>query len=168
MNTEERQRHEMVVQRKSLRSKFKLPSVQITSSLTSSNDSDDSATPRLTRKEKCQYCWNNFKFFPTSPFKIKWDMLVIVLSIWNSISIPYELAFPDAFEEEMGFLFVDYIIDSLFAFDIFINFRSVYKDPKTEESVTDGKKIAMNYAFKGRFLVDLLASTPFELFGLMF
>jgi hypothetical protein len=39
-------------------------------------------------------CWETFKFYPTDKFKIYWDMLIIVLSIWNSILIPYELAFP--------------------------------------------------------------------------
>jgi len=93
---------------------------------------------------------------------------VIILSIWNSISIPYELAFPDAFEGLLSFIIIDYFIDILFAFDILINFRSVYKDSKTEENVVDGRKIAFNYACKGRFFIDLLASMPFEIFGLIF
>lgn len=99
---------------------------------------------------------------------MKWDLIVILLSIWNSIAIPYEFAFPDAFEENVGFMVADYFIDLLFAFDILINFRSVYLDPKTEEPVDDGKKIALNYLFKGRFVIDIFASTPFEVIQLIF
>ena len=72
-------------------------------------------------------------------------MLIIVLSIWNSILIPYELAFPVIVEEEKALPVFDYFIDAAFAFDIVINFRSVYFDPKTESLVTDGNKIAWRY-----------------------
>ena len=112
--------------------------------------------------------WEQFKFYPSSPFKIKWDMVVIVLSIWNSISIPFEFAFPESMEGNSSFTVIDYIIDFLFAFDILINFRSIYYDHKTDEPVTDGKKIALTYVFKGRFVIDLLASTPFELIMVIF
>jgi len=63
---------------------------------------------------------------------------------------------------------IDYLIDVFFAVDIAINFRTIYLDPKTEEPVEDGKKIALNYVLKGRFWIDILASLPFELLALVF
>lgn len=86
----------------------------------------------MSQKVLKKTCWENFKFYPTDKFKIYWDMVIILLSIWNSILIPYELAFPSIVEEEPSLTTLDYFIDAAFAFDIVINFRSVYYDPKTE------------------------------------
>jgi hypothetical protein len=61
-----------------------------------------------------------------------------------------------------GVKYSDYIIDSLFAIDIIINFRSPYIDSKTEDLIDDGTRIAKNYVYNGRFLIDLLASMPLE------
>ena len=36
-------------------------------------------------KRKCGKCWEKFLFRPKDPFKIKWDIFVIILSIWNAI-----------------------------------------------------------------------------------
>lgn len=121
----------------------------------------------MSQKVLKKTCWENFKFYPTDKFKIYWDMVIILLSIWNSILIPYELAFPSIVEEEPSLTTLDYFIDAAFAFDIVINFRSVYYDPKTETQVTDGKKIAWRYV-QGRFWIDLLASLPLEMISLLF
>ena len=45
--------------------------------------------------------------------------------------------------------------------DIFINFRTVYKD-KTDTDVEDGKKIALRYVLYGRFPIDVIASVPLD------
>lgn len=81
--------------------------------------------------------------------------------------MPVEFAFPWLFDNNTRFSVSDHIIDCLFAFDVVMNFRSAYRDSKTDELVLDGKKIARNY-IKGRFWVDLLASAPFEQIGKLF
>jgi hypothetical protein len=48
-----------------------------------------------------------------------------------------------------------------------MNFRTAYKDPKTDDLVFDSKRIAINY-LKGRFWIDLLASLPLEYIILLF
>ena len=58
---------------------------------------------------------------------------------------------------------IDRIIDTVFMFDIVINFRTTYKDPHTDEKVNSSKKIAIRYILHGRFFIDLLASLPLEL-----
>ena len=62
---------------------------------------------------------------------------------------------------------MDNFIDGLFAFDIVINFRSCYIDPKTDNMVEDPNKITQNY-MQGRFWIDLCASIPFEIFQIFF
>lgn len=111
-------------------------------------------------------CWENFKFHPKQTRKIQWDILVIILSVWNSILIPFEFAFEETVAASMGLTVFDYIVDVFFAFDILINFRTMYIDPKSEAIVSDGKLIAAQY-LSGRFWVDLLASMPFELVALI-
>ena len=106
--------------------------------------------------------WDRFIFKPKDPFKVKWDIFVILLSIWNSFQIPLGFAFPEAFEDKVGYVVSDQIIDLLFMFDILINFRSCYIDSRTDELVEDTKMIAKNY-IKGRFWVDLVASLNFDL-----
>ena len=112
-------------------------------------------------KAKLSRWWSRFIFKPKDSFKVKWDIFVILLSIWNSIQIPLAFAFPEAFEEKVGYIVSDQIIDFLFMFDILINFRSCYVDSRTDELVEDPKKIARNY-LKGRFWVDLIASLNFD------
>ena len=52
----------------------------------------------------------------------------------------------------------------LFVFDIVLNFRTTYINPKTNMEVVDPKRIAKNYFYSTRFIVDVSASIPFEQF----
>jgi len=56
------------------------------------------------------------------------------------------------------------VIDWLFIADILLNFRTIYIDPRNDTAVSDSKKICFNY-LKGRFIIDLLASVPFDFFA---
>jgi len=62
---------------------------------------------------------------------------------------------------------IDNIMDFLFIADIFINFRTIVFEARTNEEIHDSKIIAKTYIFKGRFFVDLLASIPVELIQIM-
>lgn len=58
--------------------------------------------------------------------------------------------------------FIDTIVDIIFGLDILIMFRTSYRDPQSDLKIRDAKQIAINY-IKGRFIIDLLASFPFDL-----
>ena len=75
--------------------------------------------------------------YPNSGFKIAWDLIIIVLSVYNSILIPFEFAY--SVESSIWFEIVDRIVDAAFIIDIMISFRSVYRDSRTDELVTDSK-----------------------------
>jgi hypothetical protein len=51
----------------------------------------------------------------------------------------------------------------LFGVDIIVNLRTTFISEKTGTEVLDSKQIFINYACSGRFIVDLLASIPFDL-----
>lgn len=57
---------------------------------------------------------------------------------------------------------INYFIDFSFLLDIFINFRTIILDAQGEE-VVDPKVIAIEY-IKGNFVLDVLATIPFEIF----
>ena len=93
---------------------------------------------------------------------IKWDLVIIVLAIYNSISIPLGLAFsPPSYEYTWVKVF-NYFIDSFFLFDMILQFRTTYVNPITGAEIYDSKMIAKNY-LKGRFWIDLISIIPFEL-----
>jgi hypothetical protein len=98
---------------------------------------------------------------PNSRFKIIWDLIVIGLSVYNSLIIPYEFAY--TMQPSIYLLIIDNIIDAIFIFDIFINFRTIYQD-RSDDDVLNGRKIAINYAMYGRFPVDVVASIPLDIF----
>jgi hypothetical protein len=98
-----------------------------------------------------------------SKFRLRWDLLVIFLTLYNCINIPFIVAFDGAFTESITFVVFDYIIDFCFFLDIVFNFRTTYVNSKTGTEVIDPKKVLLNYTLHGRFFVDLLATIPFEI-----
>lgn len=66
----------------------------------------------------------DFRFHPNAGFKLKWDLLVIILSLFNSFVIPLQFSIPRTFEGVTWIVILDNIIDVCFYFDIVITFRS--------------------------------------------
>jgi hypothetical protein len=99
-----------------------------------------------------------------SGYKNLWDLFVILLVLVNCITIPLSVSMSKIeFLSSPTFKFISVCIDITFGVDIIVNFCSTYISPDTGELVVDRWKIAKNYMFGSRFLVDVLASFPFEL-----
>jgi len=112
---------------------------------------------------------------PESTFKQVWSILIIILLIYVSFVMPFNLAFyeeNDETEEELrgekkrfhwrtnwGYS-VDIIADFVFFADIFITSLTAYYDDKEGALVTDNKIIFKRY-LKGWFVIDLIASLPY-------
>jgi hypothetical protein len=58
--------------------------------------------------------------------RVKWDLFVLILSIWNCYSLPFDIAFNPPLFQETYFKGINNIIDSCFGIDIIINFRTAY------------------------------------------
>jgi hypothetical protein len=69
--------------------------------------------------------------------------------------------------ESSGFLVLNTVIDIIFGIDIVLQFKTTYYDSLTGEEIFDKKTIIMEY-LKGRFLIDLLATVPFDNIVFMF
>lgn len=93
-----------------------------------------------------------------STFRMRWDLIVCLLAVYNCCSIPLEVAF--AIE---GLYIWERIVDALFLFDLILNFVTTYTNNKTGFEVFKFKMIALNYITTGRFFIDLGATIPFEL-----
>jgi hypothetical protein len=98
-----------------------------------------------------------------SKFKTYWDLFIILLVIYNCLTIPLGVAFQkmEFLENNIGIKIFENAIDILFLADILINFRTSYISDTSGLEIVDGKRIALNY-LKGRLIVDILATIPFE------
>lgn len=100
-------------------------------------------------------------FRVNDPWRTRWDLFIILLALYNSVSVPLEVGFE--FEESyLGLKVVGYCFDFFFAMDIVVNFRTAYLDEEGKE-VTRPRAIAWMYASSGRLVVDVLATFPFEI-----
>ena len=95
---------------------------------------------------------------------MKWDLFIIVLALYNCITIPLNVAFPSVEKMSKPHELFERVIDILFFVDILITFRTTFVNPLTNNEVMDFKRIASTYFFSSRFWIDLMASIPFELF----
>jgi hypothetical protein len=118
-------------------------------------------------KKKASLC-NRCLLHPGSKFKMNWDLLIIIFSLWNSLLIPYEFAFiNDGQLDNVFFEISDRLIDCFFFIDIIITFRTVVVNTNTNELIRDWKMIALKYTL-GRLWIDLLASLPIEAVTLIY
>jgi CRP-like cAMP-binding protein len=142
-----------------------LKKLQCCSSDRGNNDLDDSNVDAVIARN----LWKNHRILPpTSPFKSRWDLFMMLLVFYNCVYIPMELCFlGEGIVEHPGYpkgtvhRVFDYIIDFLFLVDIGLNMRTAYYD-EDYEMVLEWKKIIKHYA---RFWlwIDLCAVFPFEL-----
>ena len=109
-----------------------------------------------------KYMWRH-----NNKVRMNWDLLIILLALYNCIMIPFNVAFPDE-QESTAMSVVNTLIDILFGLDIALNFRTTYINPLDNAEIVDPRRIALNYVKSNRFAVDLLASIPFEVFFKLF
>lgn len=83
-------------------------------------DVDKKINDALKKEKVWCMCWHNQKM------KMWWDLIVIILAIYNAIMIPFEFAFSPEYLESTGYQVADYFIDFLFFLDVVINFRTTY------------------------------------------
>ena len=93
----------------------------------------------------------------SSKFRLAWDLLAVGLVILSGLVVTYQLAFAHGVGFD-GSIFV-YVIDLFFLIDIFLNFRTTFRDRGQE--VTDRKRIGRRYV-RSVFILDLLGTVPFD------
>lgn len=76
-----------------------------------------------------------------SKFRLRWDLLICFLAVYNCFSIPLMVSFIS--NPILGLSIWEYILDLLFTFDLIFNFRTTYLNSKTGFEVVDWKKISI-------------------------
>ena len=54
--------------------------------------------------------------------RLRWDLFIIFLAVYNAFQIPFAVAFPGTFLDDSGMKYAGNIIDILFLIDIIVNF----------------------------------------------
>jgi len=115
--------------------------------------------------------WYQIVIHPLSQFRKYWDLLLMILVLWNIIILPVRLSFfwnedvtaVTGERQAMFWTVTDIIIDFLFLIDIVLNFNTGFVMPGQDQVlVMDRKRIGSNY-LKGWFAVDLVSSIPLDL-----
>ncbi|CAK9297251.1 unnamed protein product [Gordionus sp. m RMFG-2023] len=96
-------------------------------------------------------------------FKAFWDWVILVLTFYTAIMVPFNVAFKSKTIEDIGLLVVDAVVDVIFFIDIVLNFHTTFVGAKGE-IVSDPKTIRMNY-LKTWFVIDLLSCLPYDIFS---
>ncbi|XP_076334897.1 potassium voltage-gated channel protein eag-like isoform X2 [Tachypleus tridentatus] len=96
-------------------------------------------------------------------FKAIWDWIILILTFYTAIMVPYNVAFKSKSSEDVSFLVLDSIVDVIFFIDIVLNFHTTFVGPGGEV-VSDPKIIKMNY-LKSWFIIDLLSCLPYDVFN---
>ena len=101
---------------------------------------------------------------PGARWRIRWDILMLVLGIWTSYSIPYRASFST---HSSGIeAWSELSIDVVFCLDVFLNFITAYYE---SEGIlqTNPRAIAHHYV-RGWFFLDLVSSIPLSGFSSAF
>lgn len=99
----------------------------------------------------------------TKPFRVRWDIMIMILAVYNTITLPVVVGFRPS--STMAFLVVNVIVDFIFLTDIVMNFYTSYINSDGDE-ITDRRKIIVNY-LKGYFFIDFCAAFPIDNFIVM-
>lgn len=93
-------------------------------------------------------------------WKLYWDLAMVVLVLYNSISVPFLAAFdPENKLEALEVL--EYLLDGCFAIDILFSFTTSYMDENGDE-VLDRRQIAKHYGCSYKFPLDVVGVIPVE------
>ncbi|KAF4724773.1 Potassium voltage-gated channel sub H member 5, partial [Perkinsus olseni] len=97
--------------------------------------------------------------WPDSRFRRTWDLILLVLILYQAVTVPLLLAFPYIHLSGGYELFED-IVTVFFLLDVLVNFCTGYQ--RLNGVIEMGaKEVALHY-LKGWFLLDLLASFPYS------
>ncbi|KAG9508636.1 Potassium voltage-gated channel protein eag, partial [Fragariocoptes setiger] len=99
-------------------------------------------------------------------FKAIWDWVILILTFYTAIMVPFNVAFRSKTSEDLALLIIDSIVDVVFFLDIALNFHTTYVDD-SGEVVSDPKIIKKTY-LKTWFTVDALSCVPFDLINAWF
>lgn len=104
--------------------------------------------------------WNGL-LYPESKIRLWYDAVQMAAVCVTSVLVPWRLAFDETPAPGSTEFAVDVMIDSLFFFDIYLNFFNYLRNEATGQLITDRHVIRRKYLF-GFFALDCIASNPLD------
>jgi len=101
-----------------------------------------------------------YLIYPENKLKSVWDLLMTIVLLVSCVITPLNLAFGNH-NKHYDETFLGFIIDSLFALDMFLCFNTACYDDE-DDLVEKRKQIAILY-LKSWFIIDLVAIIPFDI-----
>ncbi|KAM3940656.1 potassium/sodium hyperpolarization-activated cyclic nucleotide-gated channel 1 isoform 2-T2 [Leptodactylus fuscus] len=97
---------------------------------------------------------------PYSDFRFYWDLIMLIMMVGNLVIIPVGITF---FTEQTTTPWIIFNVasDTVFLFDLFMNFRTGIVIEDSSEIILDPKVIKMSY-LKSWFVVDFISSIPVD------
>ena len=105
-------------------------------------------------------------FSHKDPFIKYWNNMVIVLAMYNSVTIPMAIFYDEdglSLIKSETIAMIDALVDLTFLIDVILTFRTTFLDTDKGFDETDTHKIALHY-LRGSFLIDFASSVPFASF----
>mmetsp|Transcript_36982 Transcript_36982/g.35696 ORF Transcript_36982/g.35696 Transcript_36982/m.35696 type:complete len:143 (-) Transcript_36982:2524-2952(-) len=96
--------------------------------------------------------------------RIFWDLFLIVMSVFNCIIIPLDVAFDSNYQSNPGYFVLIYGFAFIFLMDVIINFRTSFIN-KFGEEIFLPKEIAMQYIASINFVLDIFSISMLHLIG---
>lgn len=111
---------------------------------------------------RTQY-WLGMTLHPEGDARQRWDALVALLVVISVVLIPITVAFQEELDEQnlTGFNIMERGIDVMFMMHVLLNFRTAIIIER--ELITSSRAITWQYC-KGWFVMDIVASFPFDIF----
>ena len=114
------------------------------------------AVPETINEEDWErYTTMSGLLFPVAPRKFAWDLLILFLILYSSVTVPFRLGMNHAAEGAWWIFEVS--VSLCFITDLCITFNTAYFDG--DQFVLDRERIRNNY-LKGWFVIDLTSSIP--------
>lgn len=104
--------------------------------------------------------WRSYYFFfPSSHWKLSWDVFIVCLILYCIVVNPVQAAFASSENTDLNDF--ELLIDISFFIDVVITFRTVIYSKIIDAWIMNWKEIALNY-IQGWFLVDFLSCIPYD------
>lgn len=100
--------------------------------------------------------------FQSKP-KVAWDLFIILIAIYLTISVPYYISFSKSTLSSTITFAIHLFISFLFIIDIVLSFRTSFLSNATSEEIKNSKLIIKHYALSLQFAFDIISTIPFEL-----
>lgn len=100
----------------------------------------------------------------SDPILNKWDTFIIIIAIYNCITLSFNIGFNPSWANHPAYITLDVLLILCYVLDIIQSFNTTYLDRNGEE-IWDRKLIAKRYILGGRLLIDVVSTIPFDYFG---